>query len=371
MKTPLLSISFVSFLIISLAFLLSFLQGGTPGQSDFPDISGFIFLKNGDGGPSNLSSFEKRENERGYELTYGWKDYQSVTHFITFSISKQQLAEAEGEFGYDEQELEKHMEEAAEKIREEMIAYIREFAAQLIAKSQYSEYILIEEIDSKSFRLKLSARQDVYDRVKTEFEKIKFKIAEVQNSYFEKIEKEKEKRRRDFLQRRGLRFIGDKIGVNYEFCVQKNRPRVKQAVEVMSQINRNLSLHQFLALMLAFIQEVRYGIPPLKENNKSILEFWVPPKVLVNNFGDCDSKGVTFASMWSNFKRYPLILIKIPNHLFVGLAIPSFTQEGITINGLRYTLCEVTGPDKIPPGLITPYSRLYLEGGQYRYEIIR
>jgi hypothetical protein len=102
-----------------------------------------------------------------------------------------------------------------------------------------------------------------------------------------------------------------------------------------------------------------------------ILEFWVPLKVLVENMGDCDSKGVAFASMWTNYKKYPLILIRIPNHLFLGIGIPSHSSEGIVVNGIRYTLCEVTGPDKIPPGLITQYSLLYLEGGKYEYEIIR
>jgi hypothetical protein len=126
-----------------------------------------------------------------------------------------------------------------------------------------------------------------------------------------------------------------------------------------------------MALMLAFIQKIRYGLPPLKEKDKVILEFWVPPKVLVNNYGDCDSKGVAFASMWTTFKKYPFILIKIPKHLFVGVAIPSIGGEGFVINGIRYTLLEVTGPDLIPPGLITQYSHFYLQSGKYRYELIQ
>jgi len=132
-----------------------------------------------------------------------------------------------------------------------------------------------------------------------------------------------------------------------------------------------LNIQQFLSFLLSYIQEIRYGIPPLMENGKYIMGFWVPPKVLINNFGDCDSKGVTFASMWINFKKYPILLIRIPKHLFIGLAVPSFSEEGVTINGLRYTLCEVTGPDKLPPGMIAPYSQLHLEGGNYSYELIR
>jgi hypothetical protein len=57
--------------------------------------------------------------------------------------------------------------------------------------------------------------------------------------------------------------------------------------------------------------------------------------------------------------------------MFVGVAVPMFGNDSVTVGGLRYTLCEVTGPSRLPPGLITNYSRLCLEGGQSVYEIIR
>ncbi|MCJ7680446.1 MAG: hypothetical protein MUP70_06965 [Candidatus Aminicenantes bacterium] len=47
------------------------------------------------------------------------------------------------------------------------------------------------------------------------------------------------------------------------------------------------------------------------------------------------------------------------------------SDSGVVINGLRYTLCEVVGPDRILPGLISSHSRMYLESGRYRYELIR
>jgi hypothetical protein len=256
-------------------------------------------------------------------------------------------------------------------MREEMIIYLEEYTRQQIEKSKYSQYILIEKIDAKKFKLKLSVPTPLSKKVKPEFERIKNKLAKEQNAYFKKIRKEQKKQEKAFLEKRGFRVVGDKIEVNYSLCVRKNRLRVKQVVEQMRQLKKKMSLRQFLFLMSAFIQEIKYGIPPFKENNRLIAEFWVPPKVLVNNLGDCDSKGVTFASMWTNFKNYPLVLIKIPDHLFVGLAIPSVGRDKITINGLNYTLIEVTGPDKMPPGLITNYSHFYLEGGQFRYELIR
>jgi len=319
----------------------------------------------------SLNAFEKLDKETDYELTYGWRDYGGDGYYVTFSISKQQLSDAEGEFGYYPEELEKYLEEDLEKMTEQMMVYLEEFTRRQIEKSKYSQYILIEKIDTKKFKLKLSVPTPLSKNVKPEFDRIKDKLAKEQNAYFKKIRKKQKKKEKAFLENRGFRVLGNRIEVNYSLCVRKNRLRVKRVVEQMKQLKKRMSLRQMLFLMSAFIQEIKYGIPPFKENNRLIAGFWVPPKVLVDNLGDCDSKGVTFACMWKNFKNFPLVLIKIPDHLFVGLAVPSVGTDKITINGLSYTLCEVTGPDKMPPGLITNYSHFYLEGGQFRYELIR
>jgi len=371
MKKRFLVVSLLFLLSISLILVFSFLGTKSSGDGNSPARLDLLSLKQAGGTAKSLNSFAREETESAYKLTYGWLDYQGKTHFITFFISKKELVDAEDEFGYYEPELEKHIEASVSKMREEMIVHLRQFVTQLIAKSRYSPYILIEEVDALNFKLKLSVPPNLYKEAKAEFEKIKARLATEQEPYFKKINKEMEKSRTAFLEKRGLRIIGDKVGVNYQQCALNNRPRVKQVVEEMVKKNESLTLNQFVALMLAFIQEVMYGTPPLKMVDKVILGFFVPSRVLVEDYGDCDSKGVTFASLWTNFKNYPIILIRIPNHMFVGLAIPSFSQEGVTINGLRYTLCEVTGPDKIPPGLITPYSELYLQGGQFRYELIR
>lgn len=373
MKTPIFHISLASFSIISLILLSSFMssRGSTDNYSS--KKSGFVQPEQKESSFQNLNYFEKRETDVEYKLTYGWKDYSNKEHSMDFPISKKQLVKAENEFGFYPEELRKYLEERLQGMRGEMIFALKKFTSQLIAKSKYSQYILIEEIDAQNFVFKISVSKpySLYKEVKLEFDRIRSLLAAEQKKYTKKIDEKKEKLRRDYFKKRGFRFIGDKIGVNYRRSIINNRPRLKHVMTALKKNNKKLSLHQFMSLMLAFIQEIKFEIPPLQENNKFILEFWVPPKVLVYNRGDCDSKGVTFASMWTNFKRYPVILIKIPKHIFIGLAIPSFSEEGFTINGLRYTLCEVTGPDKMPPGMIAPYSRFYLQGGQFRYEMVR
>ena len=317
-----------------------------------------------------LPAFDREEDEENYYLQYGWTDFNGHSHDLSFPLSKNLLNEAEKEFGYFPVDLRKHMDDTMERSREQMIEHLRVYVEELIRKSKYPEYILIDKITAKSFNLKLSVPPSIHKKVKKEFDKIKTKLAKEQEKYFKRVEKEQEEERTRFFESRGLRVFDGKIGVNHSFCVTRNKGRIKPIFEIMQKKYSDLSLHQFLGLLLAFIQDIRYYIPPLQERGKTILSFWVPPRVLADNFGDCDSKGVTFASFWTNFRKYPILLITVPDHFFVGLAVPSFSGEGLVVNGVRYTLCEVTGPGKMPPGMIGRYSQACLQNAQYVYEIV-
>jgi hypothetical protein len=368
MKTPRLPIFLVFFLIVGLIALLWFFDLSTPSVFGGPDV---LQMDLANDSPPATSSFKKIETESEFNLMYGWQDFKGKTHSVTFSVSKQQLSDAEEEFGYYPEALHKYLEESLRELNNEMLSHLTRFTSQQILASPYSRYISMDRVSPKDFNLKISAPPSISEKVKAEFDRITKEIEREQEAYQKRIAKEHERKRKEYLEKRGFRFTGETMGVNYRLIVQNNRMRVKHIMEAMRKKFGRKSLHQFMALMLAFIQKIQYGIPPLKEKERIILEFWVPPKVLVNNIGDCDSKGVAFASLWTHFKKFPFILIKIPKHLFVGVAIPSFSEEGFTINGIRYTLCEVTGPDLIPPGLISQYSWNYLQGGNYRYEIIQ
>jgi len=318
----------------------------------------------------NFPVFDRQEDQENYYLTFGWTDFNGHPQNLSFPISKRHLNEAEQEFGYFPAELRKHMDDSLVRSRAKMIENLREFVQGLIQKSNYPEYIRIEKSTAKSFNLKLSVPPSLHKKVKREYDKIKLKLAKQKEKYLKRVKKEQEEERARFLESRGVRLLDGKIGVDHSFCIMKNKDRIRPIFKTMQEKYRSLSLHQFLGLLLSFVQDIRFYIPPLQERGKIILSFWVPPRVLSDNFGDCDSKGVTFASFWINFKKYPLLLITVPGHFFLGLAIPSLTGEGVVVNGVRFTLCEVTGPGKMPPGMIGRYSQACLQNGQYVYELV-
>ena len=326
------------------------------------------------GGDKTSDHFQKIERTGGFQLVYTWQDYSLRSHRISLDVAKRDLEVSEQEFGYIVQDLENFVEAQVRDSRVDMIKNLKKYTERQIAQSEFSQYFSIKEIGSLSFNLGISIPPSqppsLYKKVKAEYDRMTLGLAQEQKRYLKEIEKEITRYKKAFLENRGLRLERGAVSVNYSQNVKRNRPRVRSVVKRIRDAAGNVSLNNFLALMLSFIQEIQYGIPPLEEEHKIILGFWPPLKVLVNNFGDCDSKGVAFAAMWMNYKKYPLLLIIVPEHLFVGLAVPSLGREGTVINGLRYTFCEVTGKKKMPPGLISPYSRWYLESGHFRYEII-
>lgn len=343
-------------------------------KTDIPRVRMDYSFQSGIQDPAAASSgllFVQRRSENGFQLTYGWKDFGDKSYTLSFAIADELISRAQSEIGYDPAELEQVTQEKLLPSRRDMIRDLKSFTRKEIKGSGLAEFISVENEDPLKFNLKMSAPPDRREEIRDVFLRITKRIAERQERLLKKIEKEKTKIHKEFIRSRGLRYYGKKVGVDYGRAVDNNKRRIAHVLEKMKELSPKNSIQDLLSITLSFIQEVSYGIPPFVENNKIILGYWPPPKVLAHNFGDCDSKGVTFVSMWANFKRYPLLLIKIPKHMFIGLAVPSTRESGLEINGFRYTLCEVTGPEKTPPGMITPYSRLYLDSGNYSYELIR
>jgi hypothetical protein len=356
-----------------------FILAGITLRSSPSSASGFLLLGRGQksGSLQGINTFKKEEHENEFELTFGWKDFADRDCQVAFPLLKSALAESEEEFGYTAEELDRHLKAHSEKLKLEMITSLRAYVLDRFTKSLYGRYMLIEDKDSLTFNLKFSVPETVRDaalrdKVKIEFHGIVAGMSQEKDRRLKTMEKELEAQKIAFLEGRGLRVSGNNISVNYGSGVLRNQGRVRPAFEAIQNVRKGANLLDFLSVLLAFVQEIQYGNPPLIEGQKNILGFWVPPRVLAENYGDCDCKGVTFASLWMNLKKYPVLIMRIPDHMLLALAVPSIIPEGtITVRGLRYTLCEVTGPDKLPPGLIMPYSRFCLESGQFQYEMVR
>ena len=54
--------------------------------------------------------FARIEESASYTLNYGWKDFKGVSRNISFGMDKDVLAGAEKEFGYRQEDLDRHLE---------------------------------------------------------------------------------------------------------------------------------------------------------------------------------------------------------------------------------------------------------------------
>jgi len=314
--------------------------------------------------------FKRTESETTFDLEVVWKDFKKTAWTVRYALLKTDVAAADAEFGYADAELEARLREPVETMRRESIAALRAFVQAEIAKSRYGRYINLVDKGPLAFDLNLTASpEETREAARKEFRRIAAAMAEEQGRQLKDMEKKLEPLKAEFLEGRGIRLQGGEMSVAYGLCVSRNRPRVRPALEALRGAAPSLGLYDFLGLLLAHIQQIPFADQPLTEGEKITLGFWPPPRVLVENGGDCDSKGIALAALWKNFKNSPVIVFKVPRHLFLGLAIPSPTVEGtVTVGGLRYTLCEVTGLELLPPGYLSSYSQMYLESGRYAYE---
>lgn len=337
-------------------------------QPDFPRITKKLQKKRT---LDATNFFDRKEKGEDYDLTYKWRDYEGNEFSVSFVIPRKMVEDSEKEFGYSIQELKNYSEEQEELMNEDMEVYLRELAEKLISDSPYSRYVFVDKKEPFGFDLRLAVPISLYPNAMAEYKKIREILFAEKESYLQNIEESLKMKDRQYIKQKGFMYYGKKLGIDYVTCVEKNRPRLKCVVEDIRKRYNHLSFCRFLELLVSFTQSIRSGPHPYRDGEKLILEFWVPLKVLSQNYGDCDSKAVTFASLWSSFKKYPMVFIRVPNHSLIGLAVPVPGGEVLEINGIRYSLLEVCVEEQIPPGIISPYSLACLKKGQYEYQLIR
>lgn len=323
-------ISVTCLMILCLAFTLLIFFSNL--NLDKPN--GNIFLKTADAGSgynehvSSLNEFSKEASDNFFDLTYGFIDYQAKKHFVTFRMNRSDYNNSLSEYGFNDDQI-------YEMINKKLL----DKAKQAIDNLGYSEYIQIE-LNGSSSRYSVSAPADISDNV---FESAK--------EIFSDLVSNKRKMYNAELQKRGFIHEGDLIKIDYNKLVSWNKKRVANCFKSLYQSGKEYDLKKFLGLVLAFTQEITYEVPPTEADGKNISGLYVPPEVLVNNHGDCDSKSVTFCSIWKYVSNSSAVILEVPNHVLVGVEMtPGAGQSSVTIGSKKYVICEVAGPGKLYPG---------------------
>lgn len=126
--------------------------------------------------------------------------------------------------------------------------------------------------------------------------------------------------------------------------------------------SKGLSRREAVELLLRFMQDYPYGIPPRVVGQKFIGGLLVPPLVLEKGWADCDSKSLLMATVLSYdpYYRDKLAMILVPGHALLGIEMTPMTyDETYDYQNRTFVVAEPTGLSRTPLGRKnSPYTNL-------------
>ena len=127
------------------------------------------------------------------------------------------------------------------------------------------------------------------------------------------------------------------------------------AEALAAQVPAGASERERIALALAFVQSIPYDTETAARRENGYV---VPPMMLVQNKGACDSKSVTLASLLATLlPGRAMAVILVPEHAFLGVALtPLPGERTLYAEGRTYVLMEPVGPAQTPVGEISERS---------------
>jgi len=126
------------------------------------------------------------------------------------------------------------------------------------------------------------------------------------------------------------------------------------------QTKYNLNKREKIELIMKFLQDIPYGVPPTNYQSRYIGGLFPPSETLRNGWADCDSKSVLMATLLS-FDPYfydKLAMILVPGHALLGIQdVPGPYDKTVHFLGRQFVYAEPVGLARTPYGKTnSPYS---------------
>jgi hypothetical protein len=285
--------------------------------------------------PSRPGLFDRREGGPTWTLTWGFTDHHDEPLEVTCRIARDDHERELAAFGYDEGAV------AAART-----ARLRKWAEGAL-RERGLEGVVHLEVDEEGWQ----ARHELPENTETEAAaRLDVEARRFYRWMKRGFEEEWSRVTDDLVREKSLRFEGGRLRIDYEGLAERASGPLADCYRALRWAGGRGGDRRLLEVILAFLQWIPYEIPPEERGRPDRFGLYVPTEVLVGNHGDCDSKSVAFAALWRRI-GVPLVLVRVPGHMLLGVAVRPGPGERFVRLGNRYfVLCEVAGPARRPPG---------------------
>lgn len=139
----------------------------------------------------------------------------------------------------------------------------------------------------------------------------------------------------------------DKSAVIHYYAPHFFKPISEMIISSLADYGRD-TRHDRIEMAMRFVQDIPYGIPHVSNRNTHYGGVIPPPQILIEGYGDCDSKVILFVGILMYLiPGDDIIFLNQDDHVLA--AVKAKPDKGLTyieFNGQDYLLAETAGPGK-------------------------
>jgi hypothetical protein len=324
------------------------------------------------GGPENsgpVRTVRRTDLPDSIRLSYEWTDAAGRRLAIDLPISRAEIESSDRALGFSVAELRDFLIGAEARIRREEGLSPVDIARTVVSRISRPELCQVGEDPADDFHVVLRTKASELPGGQAEVDRVLAAYRRRWEASRKTVCDRLQERLRDYAGAHGMEVTPGGIAVDYARLVRSSAVRLKPlADEFRRACGRSKA--DLLAAVHSFVLSIPYERRLPARDGRYTAGVDVPLKVLAEDRGDCDSKAVLFAAIWLNLSNARTILIQVPEHMLVGVALPFREGTSISIRSTRYVLLELSCAEKTPPGVISVYSAGALSDRTYRYKIV-
>ena len=311
----------------------------------------------------------KTPSPDGLLIAYEWTDAKGASRAIDLPVSRSELEASELALGFSVEELRTFLAGAEAGIRKEMGLSALEIARKVVARISDPERCRVDANPESDFKIVLRTGSGGRAGSETEIERVLAAYRRRWEASRKTVCDRLHARLKEYAGDHGMEVTPHGIAVDYKRLVRDSATRLRPIAE---EFRRKFgpTKKALLEALYSFVQSIPYRRTPPVEGGRYTAGVSVPLRVLADDQADCDSKAVLFAALWLNLCGHRTILIRVPEHMLVGVAFPFPEGATIDIRSTRYLLLELSCPQATAPGVISQYSADALLSQRYKYRIV-